>query len=70
MDDLQIEMSCVQKGGKWTMADGKEYGIGLFEHFTTMQNLLWPDEDDHRWSRPDALHDSDQSDYRCGRCKG
>ena len=32
------------------MADGKEYGEGLFEHFRRMQNLLWPDEDDHRWS--------------------
>jgi len=50
MDDLQIEMSCVRKGGKWKMADGKEYGNGLFEHFRRMQNLLWPDEDDHRWS--------------------
>ncbi len=50
MDDLQIEISCIKKGGKWKMADGKEYGEGLFEHFRRMQNLLWPDEDDHRWS--------------------
>ncbi len=48
-DDLQIEMACVQKGGKWMMK-GVEYGEGIFYHFRKMQQLLWPDEDDHRWS--------------------
>ncbi len=50
MDDLQIEMACVRKGGKWKMADGKEYGEGLFSHFKKMQSLLWPDDDHHLWS--------------------
>ena len=52
-DDLQIEMACVQKGGKWTIA-GKEYGEGMFYHFRKMQTLLWPDDDHHRWSGPDS----------------
>jgi len=50
MDDLQIEMSCVRKGGKWKMGDGKEYGLGLFEHFRKLQTCLWPDDDHNRWS--------------------
>ncbi len=50
MDDLQIEMSCVRKGGKWKMGDGKEYGLGLFEHCKRREKLLWPDDDNHRWT--------------------
>lgn len=50
MDDLQIEISCIRKNGKWKMADGKEYGLGLFEHCKNRDKLLWPDDDHQRWT--------------------
>ncbi len=50
MDDLQIEMACVRKGGKWKMADGKEYGEGMFYHCKQRDKLLWPEDDSHRWT--------------------
>ena len=48
-DDLQIEIGCVQRGGRWE-ANGKQCGEGLFHHYKRIQQLLWPEEDHHRWS--------------------
>ena len=49
-DDLQIEMACIRKGGKWKLADGREFGNGLFYHCKQRDKLLWPDDDSHRWT--------------------
>lgn len=47
-DELQIEMTMIRKGGKWT-ADGVEFGEGLPYHYEQMRKILWPWLDDHRW---------------------
>ena len=47
---LDLEFSCIQKGGKWIGKSGKECGAGLFTHYRRAQELIWPDEDHHRWS--------------------
>lgn len=49
-DDLEIEISCIQKGGRWEDNKGRQCGKGLFHHYKRMQQLLWPEEDHHRWS--------------------
>lgn len=49
-DDLEIEISCIQKGGRWQDNKGRQCGEGLFHHYKRMQQLFWPEEDDHRWS--------------------
>lgn len=47
---LRIEMFFIQGGGYLTK-DGKRYGQGLFHHYKALQQLLWPEgEDHHRWS--------------------
>lgn len=43
---LKIEFWMIQKGAAWLA----ERGRTLFEHYRNAQRLLWPDEDDHRWS--------------------
>lgn len=48
MSDLEIEFFCIQKGGKWTEL-GREFGLGLYEHYHNAGKLLWPEDDDHRW---------------------
>lgn len=48
-DDLAIEQYCIQKGGRWEHK-GKQCGEGLFFHYKRLQQLLWPEEDHHRWS--------------------
>lgn len=48
--DLQIELECVSKGGKWTSKTGKECGLGMFEHMMNARKLLWPDRYRHRWT--------------------
>lgn len=47
--DLRIEFYCIEQGGKWTH-EGKIVGGGLFEHYRNAQRLLWPKDDEHRWS--------------------
>lgn len=47
-DELQVEMHCIQKGGKWKQ-DGMWLGLGLSHHFERMRNLIWPHLDSHRW---------------------
>lgn len=48
--DLQIEMACIQQGGKWKKGD-RECGEGLPFHYHAMRSILWPHLDDHRWHR-------------------
>lgn len=48
---IAIEKACVKRGGKWIdSARGVECGVGLFHHYKAAQQLLWPDDDHHRWS--------------------
>jgi hypothetical protein len=46
---LQIEFHCIRAGGRWTQ-DGRQVGAGLFEHYRNAQRILWPEDDEHRWS--------------------
>lgn len=48
-DPLTIEISCIQKGGRWDDTYGP-CGGGLFHHYREMQTLLLPEDDHHRWS--------------------
>lgn len=48
-DDLDIEMHCIQKGGRWKGRQGMK-GEGLSYHVKEMQKLLWPHKDFHDWS--------------------
>lgn len=48
-DDLQIEFACIRKGGHW-MREGKECGLGLYEHYAKAERLIWPEDDVHRWA--------------------
>ena len=47
---LEIERTCIRKGGQWTWENGTVGGLGMFQHFKNMQTLLWPEDDHHRWS--------------------
>lgn len=41
----------IKNGGRWSEDDGKTfYGVSLFHHHREAQRLLWPEDDDHRWS--------------------
>lgn len=48
-DEIEIEIYCIQQGGRWE-EKGRQFGEGLFHHYKRLQQLLWPDEDHHRWS--------------------
>lgn len=45
-DDLEIEFYAIRKGEAWL----KKRGFSLFDAYLRAQQLLWPEEDDHRWS--------------------
>lgn len=47
--DLQIEFYCIERGGQW-LEEGTVVGEGLFEHYRKAQRLLWPTDDEHRWT--------------------
>lgn len=47
--DLKIEFYCIRNGGKWSY-DGEVVGAGLFEHYRNAERLIWPEDDEHRWS--------------------
>lgn len=50
IDPLQIELACISKGGRWQDADGFTCGRGLFNHYQAAWRLMWPEDDEHRWS--------------------
>jgi hypothetical protein len=50
MGELEIEFACIRRNGKWKSKSGAECGNGLFFHYRRAQQLLWPDDDHHRWS--------------------
>jgi hypothetical protein len=46
---LLIEAGCIRAGGIWR--DGSKIcGKGLLHHYTELQRLIWPEEDEHRWA--------------------
>ena len=51
--DLDIEFACIQHGGQWQSSfngEPRTLGLGLFEHYRNAQRLLWPDDDEHKWT--------------------
>lgn len=44
-----IEMGCIRAGGLWRI-ENTPCGKGLLYHRKELCRLLWPDDDDHRWS--------------------
>ncbi len=50
MGALEIEMTCIQKGGQWKNKKGETCGLGLFEHYMNFRQLVWPDRYRHRWT--------------------
>lgn len=48
-DDARIERHMIRNGGFWKQ-NGKEYGLGLFQHFKNYWSLLWPDDSQTRWT--------------------
>lgn len=49
-DPARIEIHMIRAGG-FIEQNGKSYGRGLFYHYKALQQLLWPEgEDHHRWS--------------------
>ena len=42
-------MEFIRHGGYITR-DGIRHGEGLFHHYRTLQTMLWPEDDHHRWS--------------------
>lgn len=49
IDLLQIEVQFIRWGGFKTIS-GQTFGLGNFHHYRAAQQLLWPDDDHHRWS--------------------
>jgi len=47
--NLDVEMACIRKGGRWKIGD-KQCGNGLSFHYEAMRKILWPYLDDHRWN--------------------
>ena len=48
--ELQVELECIKRKGKWTNTKGRQCGEGLYTHYRKSFSLLWPDDDHHRWS--------------------
>lgn len=46
---LNIEIDMIRAKGK-IERNGRTYGLGLFQHYRAMMDLLWPEDDHHRWS--------------------
>lgn len=49
-DPVRVEMDVIRNGGQWQKKNGETAGEGLFFHYRRLQELLWPEDDHHRWS--------------------
>lgn len=47
-DQLDIELFMIRNGGKFT-SNGITCGAGLFHHYKAAMQLMWPEDDWHRW---------------------
>ena len=48
-DPVQIEFAMIQAGG-FIEQGAVKYGKGLAYHYQRLFDLLWPEDDNHRWS--------------------
>lgn len=48
-DPAQIELKFLRNGGYLTI-DGEKFGEGMFHHTKQMMQILWPEDDMHRWT--------------------
>lgn len=48
--DVQIEISCIRKGGTWNTRRGTIAGKGLYHHYKTGISLMWPHLKWHKWN--------------------
>lgn len=46
-----IEMAAIRFGGRWQSHSGENCGKGLLFHYSELQRLLWPEDDEHRWAK-------------------
>lgn len=53
--DIEIEIACIRKGGKWQSAYGPA-GLGLAEHYKRLDRLLWPTD---VWDEWDEMIDTE-----------
>lgn len=49
-EPLQIELTCIAKGGRWKGKSGQFCGSGLLRHFQNVREMLWPERYWHRWT--------------------
>lgn len=49
ISDLEVHLHCIRKGGSWVNNAGTQCGLGLYEHYKAAIQLLWPEDDIHRW---------------------
>jgi hypothetical protein len=49
-DELEVEFKLIRARGKMTIR-GADYGLGLAHHYSEAARLLWPGDDQHRWSK-------------------
>lgn len=45
-----VERFMLRNGGRWIGKEGKEYGLGLLQHFKNYWAELWPDDSQTRWT--------------------
>lgn len=48
-DDLSVELFMIKNGGRF-LIQGKEYGLGMFEHMMRARALAWPNRYRHEWT--------------------
>lgn len=48
--DLQIELACIARDGKWVAKDGTVCGDGMLNHLFNARALIWPERYRHRWT--------------------
>ena len=48
--ELEIELSAIEKGGRWKGKSGQECGVGLFEHYMRTRKVMWPRRYRHDWT--------------------
>jgi len=50
MNDLQIELEMIKRGGEWIGNKGQKFGLGKFQHYMRARALLWPSRYRHKWT--------------------
>jgi hypothetical protein len=50
LEQIEIEMELIRRGGTVVDRSGQNFGLGLLHHFTQAFTLLWPEDSHNRWS--------------------